>query len=212
MSIQAPAGPPPLADHVVTGWMRQVTLTVVSTPDPTSPQPPAAPPLVYYGKRPPRQQYAPPPPGYRPPYAPVVGPPPAPKKGMPGWAIALIAIGGLVLAIAAVPIVVLAAGGASSGPSSAAAQDVRVSTCSQSSNEFDFLGPVAKVEVTNHTQRSHSYWITVEFISGSTRIGTGSASVSDLAPGMSQTVDATSWQNDNKLSAFSCKVTQVTRI
>lgn len=69
--------------------------------------------------------------------------------------------------------------------------------------------PVATVRIENKGPRPRSYLITVEFVSGSQRYGTGHASVADLGPGQVQQVDAMAIAKFS--GSFQCKLTDADR-
>lgn len=179
-----------------------VTLMTVTTPEPL-PQQSAPPPA-----------YPPPPPGYGVPYAGQPLPAQPPKKGMPTWAIVLLVLGGLmvVACVGGVALMGLGAKSISDG-NTAAKKDVSIGSCSAAGGQFDFVGPKATVDVTNHGSREASYSISVEFVSsdGGTQLGTGTAFVNNLGPGQTAHADASSFKGRSGASTFECRITKVNK-
>lgn len=171
----------------------------MSVTSPETPQQPAS--IPYYQ----------PPPQYAPTYPPPVQQ--RPKKGMPTWAIVLMVVGGIVVAlcIGGAALIGLGAKAVNDG-NTAAAKDVSVSACTPGdSSQFDLVGPKATIDITNHGSRTASYSVTVEFMStdGSTQIGTGVALVNDLAPGQTAHADAASFAGGKGADLGNCRVTAV---
>lgn len=93
-------------------------------------------------------------------------------------------------------------------------KDVTITSCAVSTNEF--IGPEAKLKITNNSSKPSNYLITVAFNSpdGATQYDTGSASVSNLAPGQTAEETASSLKSETRAKAkagMTCKVTNVTR-
>jgi len=154
--------------------------------------------MSYYGKKPPPPaQYAPTTGGG---YVPVR----PPRKGLPTFVILLLVFGGIIVIAAGV--VAVFGGGSNSGSSSSAGRDVLVSECT--SNEF--TGPEATLSVTNSTSSAKDYIIKVDFLDGSTRLGSRTVTVNDLGPGMTEKPRAVAFRPTSS-STFRCVITDVTR-
>lgn len=124
-------------------------------------------------------------------------------------------------AVVGASVVVLAASGSSSksgdskssSGSHPAEDDVKVSACAVSDNQF--LGPSAKLSVTNNSSKPSNYLVSVAFESadGKTQLDTAGATVQNLAPGQTAATDATSLKRELRSSTnFNCKVSKVTRL
>lgn len=90
--------------------------------------------------------------------------------------------------------------------------DVTITGCALADNQFE--GPVAHLNVTNHSSKASNYIITVAFDSpdGKTQLDTGNANVQNLAPGQSSQQDAPSLKSELRTQQFTCKVAQVDRL
>jgi hypothetical protein len=101
--------------------------------------------------------------------------------------------------------------GQSATPTGAFA-DVTVSKCALAANELE--GPSATLTVVNHSSKQSNYIITVAFDSpdGKTQLDTGTATVENLNPGQTTSVEAPSLKSDLRNVQFTCKVADVTRL
>ncbi len=139
---------------------------------------------------------------------------PPKKKGMSGWAIALIVIGVVILVLCGGGVALIGlVGKGISDSQNAAKKDVSLSSCSADQSQYDLVGPKAVVDVTNHGTRKATYSVTVEFVSsdGGTQIGTGVAVVNDLQAGQSAQADAVSFKGGQGSNAFKCNITKVSK-
>ena len=91
-----------------------------------------------------------------------------------------------------------------------AIDSVEVTDCGRDESSFNW--GTATLDVTNDTEDSSTYFITVTFenAAGSRQFGTGNATVTSLAPGRTTTVEASS--TVEVPAQVSCTVTDVNRI
>lgn len=121
---------------------------------------------------------------------------------------------GAILAIVLIPlgvlglVAVVCLGGlvslGSRGP--AVSDEVTLENCGTSAAG----NPVAELRVENKGDRARTYFITVEFATGSQRWGTGHATVNDLRPGQVERPKALAFAD--VVSGFTCEVTDVSRV
>ncbi len=99
------------------------------------------------------------------------------------------------------------AGSNGGGGAGSAASDVTLVGCSTTA-----VGNLsAKLRVTNSTSRERSYYITVAFSQGGTRIADADAYVRDVAPGQTAEDEAIALARD-KPSGVRCVISKVSRI
>jgi hypothetical protein len=91
--------------------------------------------------------------------------------------------------------------------------DVVISSCGPSDNTY--MGPVAKLTITNQSSKPSNYSVTVAFLNAdeSQQLDTANAYVQTLAPGQVNTSEAQSFKSEiAKTPGLKCKVTNVTRM
>lgn len=87
-----------------------------------------------------------------------------------------------------------------------AGDDVTLQSCSKTAAGY----PSAEVRIVNNATQDRTYFVTVEFVSGSARYGMDVVIVNDLHPGQSTTQRAVAFV-DVPGGSFNCKVTEVNR-
>lgn len=72
------------------------------------------------------------------------------------------------------------------------------------------FGPEVEYEVTNKSDRTRSYWVTITFEQSGTRVGDVTGIVNDLAPGQTAKDKAVLGSfNGNKSAEFTCALNEV---
>ena len=106
--------------------------------------------------------------------------------------------------------------GATAAQENPAIQDVQLTACAMSSNQF--MGPEATVRITNKSSKPSNYIVQVAFVSkdGATQFDTATVVVNGLAPGQVSDQQASSLKSEARQQAgaagFTCKVLDVTRL
>jgi hypothetical protein len=138
----------------------------------------------------------------------IYGPPsPVKKKGLSTGAIVAIIVGPLALVALVIGVCLYAGFAGMAGDKKLIGDEVTISNCGTTEGG----NPQAEVRVENKSNRERSYWVTVEFFSGSDRVADGRAYITDVRPGQSarETVIAFGARG---ASVSRCQVTDVSTI